>query len=41
MDWGPFSRMTDTDLEALYVYLNGLEPVDKEITEISFKKEVK
>lgn len=41
MDWGPFSRMTDTDLEALYVYLNGLEPVDKEITEISFKKDVK
>ena len=39
MDWGPFSRMSDADLEALYLYLNSLEPVDKEIVEVNFKKE--
>lgn len=27
MPWGPFSRMTDDDLGAIYLYLNGLEPV--------------
>ncbi|HLF63235.1 MAG TPA: cytochrome c [Saprospiraceae bacterium] len=41
MDWGPFSRMSDEDLEALYIYLNSLEPVDKEIAEVNFKKEKK
>lgn len=39
MDWGAFSRMTDADLEALYLYLHSLDPVDKTITEVSYKKE--
>lgn len=39
MDWGPFSRMTDEDLTAIWMYLNSLEPVEKEIGDISFKKE--
>jgi mono/diheme cytochrome c family protein len=39
MHWGPFSRMTDEDLEALWLYLNSLEPVDNEITVTVFKKE--
>jgi len=30
MPWGPFSRMTDFDLESIYLYLHGLEPVDRE-----------
>jgi mono/diheme cytochrome c family protein len=39
MDWGAFSRMSDEDLEALYIYLHTLDPVDKEILEVNFKKE--
>jgi mono/diheme cytochrome c family protein len=39
MDWGPFSRMTDEDLTAIWLYLNSLEPVDNEILEVNFKKE--
>jgi mono/diheme cytochrome c family protein len=27
MPWGPFARMSDADLEALWVYFNTLEPV--------------
>lgn len=38
MDWGPFSRMTDEDLEALWLFLNTLEPVDNLIEEITYKK---
>lgn len=38
MHWGPFSRMSDEDLEALYLYLNSLEPVDHEVGELMFKK---
>lgn len=38
MHWGPFSRLTDQDLEALYLYLNSLEPVENDITETVFKK---
>lgn len=38
MDWGPFSRMTDEDLEALWLYLRSLEPVEKEISPLVFKK---
>ena len=38
MDWGSFSRMTDEDLESLWLYLNSLEPVENDITEIVFKK---
>ncbi|MDH4057734.1 MAG: cytochrome c [Cyclobacteriaceae bacterium] len=39
MDWGAFSRMSDTDLEALYVYLNSLKPVVKDIGDITYWKE--
>jgi len=38
MHWGPFSRMSDQDLEALYLYLNSLEPVEHEVGELIFKK---
>lgn len=30
MPWGPFSRMTDFDLESLYMYLHSLAPVRKD-----------
>jgi mono/diheme cytochrome c family protein len=38
MDWGPFSRMSDEDLEAIWMYLNSLEPVKNDIGEVAFKK---
>jgi mono/diheme cytochrome c family protein len=38
MDWGPFSRMSDQDLEALYLYLHSLEPVAREDGPVMFKK---
>ena len=38
MHWGPFSRMTDEDLEGLYLYLNSLEPSDCNAGELMFKK---
>ncbi len=31
MPWEPFSRMSDADLEALWVYFNSIEPVDNEV----------
>jgi mono/diheme cytochrome c family protein len=31
MPWGPFSRMSDEDLEALWVFLNSLEPVENDV----------
>jgi hypothetical protein len=31
MPWGGFSRMTDTDLEAIYRYLHGLLPVRHDV----------
>jgi len=39
MDWGPFSRMTDEDITAIWMYLNSLEPVQNDVGDISFKKE--
>lgn len=39
MHWGPFSRLTDEDLEALWLYFNSLEPVENEISAVLFKKE--
>ncbi|NND35470.1 MAG: cytochrome c [Saprospiraceae bacterium] len=39
MDWGPFSRMTDADLEAIWLYLHSLDPVENEIGPVIFKKE--
>jgi mono/diheme cytochrome c family protein len=38
MDWGPFSRMSDQDITAIWMFLNSLKPVDKEIKEVIFKK---
>ena len=39
MDWGPFSRMTDEDITAIWMYLNTLEPVKNDVGDISFKKD--
>jgi len=38
MHWGPFSRMTDEDMEALYLYLTSLEPSDSAAGELMFTK---
>lgn len=38
MDWGPFSRMSDEDITALYMFLKSVPAVDKDI-EVTFKKE--
>jgi mono/diheme cytochrome c family protein len=39
MHWGPFSRMSDEDLTALYLFFNSLEPVDHEVGAVVFTKE--
>jgi mono/diheme cytochrome c family protein len=39
MHWGPFSRMSDEDLEALWIYLNSLAPVENDVGPVVFKKE--
>lgn len=39
MDWGPFSRMSDEDITAIWMYLNSLEPVAKDVGQLMFKKE--
>lgn len=38
MHWGPFSRMSDADLEALWVFFNGLEPIENEVGATIFRK---
>ena len=38
MDWGPFSRMSNEDLTALWMYLNSLAPVKHDVGELVFKK---
>jgi mono/diheme cytochrome c family protein len=38
MDWGPFSRMSDEDITALWMYLNSLPPVKYDVGELVFKK---
>jgi mono/diheme cytochrome c family protein len=38
MDWGPFSRMSDEDIRAIYTYLNSLPPVKHDVGELVFKK---
>jgi hypothetical protein len=38
MDWGPFSRMTDEDITAIWMFLNNLKPVKKEIGDIVYRK---
>ena len=39
MHWGPFSRMSDEDLEALWVYLHSIPPVKNDPGPAIFKKE--
>jgi len=39
MQWGSFSRLNDEDIEALWIYLNSLEPVEHDIGDIVFKRE--
>jgi hypothetical protein len=39
MDWGPFSRMSDEDLTAIWMFLNSLKPVKNDVGELMFKKE--
>ncbi len=38
MSWEWFSRMTDEDLGAIYVYLNSLEPVENSVVSTAFIK---
>jgi hypothetical protein len=38
MHWGPFSRMTDEDLRAVYAFLESVPPVDNEVGPIVFEK---
>lgn len=37
MPWGPFSQMSDADLEALWVYLNSLAPVENDVGQIAYR----
>jgi mono/diheme cytochrome c family protein len=39
MPWGPFSRLSDADLEALWLYLNSLAPVEYETGPTMFRRE--
>jgi mono/diheme cytochrome c family protein len=39
MPWGPFSRMTDSDIKAIYRYLRTVEPVKKTIVKTMYKPE--
>lgn len=39
MDWGPFSRMSDEDLTAIYLFLYNLKPVKNDVGPLVFKKE--
>jgi mono/diheme cytochrome c family protein len=38
MDWGPFSRMSDEDITAIWMYLNSLGPVKHDVGPLVFKK---
>jgi len=38
MDWGPFSRMSEEDITALYLFLKNLDPVANDVGDISFKQ---
>ncbi len=31
MHWGPFSRMSEEDLRAIYIFLNSLDPVENDV----------
>ncbi|MDX5337508.1 MAG: cytochrome c [Cyclobacteriaceae bacterium] len=38
MHWGPFSRMSEEDIEALFLYLNSLEPIPHDVGTLVYKK---
>lgn len=38
MDWGPFSRMSDEDLGALWLFLHSLDPVEHDVGPLVYKK---
>jgi mono/diheme cytochrome c family protein len=38
MHWGPFSRMSDEDLTALWLFFNTLDPIDNEVGAMVFAK---
>lgn len=38
MQWGSFGKMSDEDLEALWLFLNSLEPVENDLGPTVFKK---
>lgn len=38
MHWGPFSRMSQADLEALYLFFSGLDPVENDVGPTTFRK---
>ena len=37
MDWDAFAQMTDEDLEALWLYLHSLDPVEKDNDPVTYK----
>lgn len=37
MPWGPFSRLHDADLEALWIYFNSLQPVPHNVSPSAFR----
>jgi mono/diheme cytochrome c family protein len=39
MPWGPFSRMSDTDLEAVWIFLKSLPPTANDLGPTIFEKE--
>lgn len=38
MHWGPFSKMSDEDIEALFIYLNSLDPIPRDVGTLVYKK---
>jgi len=39
MPWGPFSKLSDEDIEALWIFLHTLEPVKHDVGPVIFAKE--
>lgn len=39
MDWGPFSRMSEEDITAIWMFLQSLKPVKNDVGPLVFKKE--
>ena len=38
MAWGPFSRMSDIEIKAIYKFLQTVTPVDKKIEQTFYKR---